>query len=68
MSAPTTAQKPLMDIEAVARRLGVGVRFVRRLVAECRIPFIKVGRLLRFDPDEIEAWIDEARRRSRESA
>ncbi len=33
-------------------------RHVRRLVAERRIPFLKWGHLLRFDPMEIQAWID----------
>ncbi len=28
------------------------------LVSERRIPFIEWGRLLRFDPAEIEAWVD----------
>lgn len=51
----------LMDIEAVAAHLGVQVRHVRRLVAERRIPFVKWGHLLRFDPKEIEAWIESAR-------
>lgn len=50
------------DIEAVACRLGVPVRHVRRLVAERRIPFLKWSHLLRFDPAEIEAWLDQARR------
>jgi excisionase family DNA binding protein len=52
---------PLLDIEAVASRLGVSVRHVRRLVAERRIPYVKWGRLLRFDAAQIEAWVDEAR-------
>ena len=52
----------LWDIDAVADRLGVRVRHIRRLVAERRIPYIKWGRLLRFDPEEIEAWLNEARR------
>lgn len=51
----------LWDIDAVARRLGVEVRHVRRLVAERRIPYIKWGHLLRFDPADIEAWLDDAR-------
>lgn len=55
------ARPPLMDIEAVARRLAVGVRHVRRLVTERRIPYHKWGHLLRFDPDEIEAWIEASR-------
>ena len=51
----------LMDIEAVAAHLGVQVRHVRRLVAERRIPFVKWGHLLRFDPEEIARWIESAR-------
>ena len=43
--------------------LGVGERFVRRLVAEHRIEIIKVGRLFRFDPDVVTAWINDRRRR-----
>ena len=65
MTIPTvTVEDPssLWDIGAVASRLGVQVRHVRRLVSERRIPFIKWGRLLRFDPVEIEAWLDDARR------
>ena len=53
---------PLVDIEAVAARLGVSVRHVRRLVAERRIPYLKWGHLLRFDPVDIEAWLTRARR------
>jgi predicted DNA-binding transcriptional regulator AlpA len=34
---------------------------VRRLVEERRIPYRKIGRLLRFDPDEVEAWLDRCR-------
>jgi excisionase family DNA binding protein len=61
--ADTSARQSLMDIEAVAGRLGVQVRHVRRVVAERRIPFVKWGHLIRFDPVEIEAWLDRARRR-----
>lgn len=52
---------PLLDLPAVAERLGINERHVRRLVAERRIPYLKWGHLLRFDPAELEAWLDEAR-------
>ena len=61
VTTPRASREVLMDIEAVAARLGVTVRHVRRSVAERRIPFVKWRHLLRFDPDEIEAWLDKAR-------
>lgn len=57
----TGTHRPLMDLSAVAERLGVNHRHVRRLVHERRIPFIKWGHLLRFDPDEIDEWLERAR-------
>jgi excisionase family DNA binding protein len=56
-----TRQNDLMDIERLADRLGVGVRYVRRLVAERRVPFVKLGHLIRFDPADIGAWIRRAK-------
>lgn len=47
----------LLDVTMVAEHLGVTVRHVRRLVAERRIPYLKWGHLLRFDPDQIAAWL-----------
>lgn len=52
---------PLMTPPQVAERLGVSERHIRRLVAERRIPFVKWGHLLRFDPVELEDWIEAAR-------
>ena len=34
---------------------------MRRLVAERRIPYVKVGRFVRFDPIAVTAWIDTCR-------
>ncbi len=53
----------LLDITEVAQHLGVNVRHVRRLIAERRIPFIKWGHLVRFDPDEIATWLELHRQR-----
>ena len=63
-SAPThttTSRPALIDLPAVAERLGVNERHIRRLVAERRIPFVKWGHILRFDPAEIDGWLDQAR-------
>ncbi len=65
MPARSRAEHPplthLLTIAEVAEALGVDVRDVRRLVHEKRIPYIKWGHLLRFDPTDIAAWIDACR-------
>ena len=58
---PTTLPN-LIDIVTLADHLGVDVRHIRRLVSERRIPFIKWGHLLRFDPTEIADWLEDKRR------
>lgn len=64
--APVRQELPdLVDITAIAAHLGVEVRHVRRLVAERRIPYIKWGHLLRFDPAEIDTWINDCRHQPR---
>jgi excisionase family DNA binding protein len=56
-----TAASPLLDIDAVAAVLGVTRRHVQRLVAERRIPFLRVGRFIRFDQVSLNAWVDQQR-------
>jgi excisionase family DNA binding protein len=51
----------LLDIEGLAVCLGTSIRHVRRLVAERRIPYVKVGHYVRFDREEIVRWLDERR-------
>jgi excisionase family DNA binding protein len=50
--------RSLVSTEIVARWLAITPRHVKRLVGEKRIPFIKVGHFVRFDPAEIEVWIE----------
>jgi excisionase family DNA binding protein len=52
----------LVDIETAARLLGITVRHLRRFVAERKIPYVKVGGLIRFDVEELRRWIEERRR------
>lgn len=60
----TTKRRPLpnlVDIQAVSNSFGISMRQVRRFVAEGQIPFVRVGGLIRFDPDELNHWIDARR-------
>jgi excisionase family DNA binding protein len=60
-AAATTTRDPLLDVDALAEALGVTPRHIRRLVAERRIPFFKVGKFVRFDPGAIDLWLDQTR-------
>ena len=59
--APTDTLPTLLDIDQLAKHLGTSHRHLRRLIAEKRIPYVKVGRLIRFDPAEITSWLDQTR-------
>jgi excisionase family DNA binding protein len=54
-------RRRLLTLKQVAEVLNVNERHVRRLVFERRIPYFKWGHLLRFDPVELEKWLEQAR-------
>jgi excisionase family DNA binding protein len=60
-STPAATREQLWSIDQIATVLGVDVRHVRRLVQERRIPYVKWGHLLRFDPQAIDDWLDSHR-------
>lgn len=51
----------LLDIPAAADRLGVSERWVRRAVSERHLPFVKVGRFVRFRPEDLDRYIERQR-------
>ena len=63
----TNTRDALLDVDGVALALGVTNRHVRRLVAVRRIPFFKVGKFVRFDPGELNVWLDQQRVEMRRS-
>jgi excisionase family DNA binding protein len=53
-----TVTRSLVDVAGAAAYLGTSVRFVRRLVSERRIAFHHVGRLVRLDVADLQAYLD----------
>lgn len=51
----------LLTIEETAARMGMSVRYVRRLVSERWIAFVKMGRSVRLDPADVSAFIKTGR-------
>ena len=55
---PERPTRALIDVNQVSERMCVSPRFIRRLIEERRIRFCKLGKFVRFDPVDIEAWIE----------
>jgi excisionase family DNA binding protein len=50
----------MLTLDQVGERLGTGSRFARRLIAERRIRFVKVGRHVRVPMTALEEFIEAA--------
>jgi excisionase family DNA binding protein len=55
------ARDQLMTVEQAGEYLGTGERFVRRLITERRITYVKVGKYVRLERSTLEALVDTGR-------
>ena len=55
----------LLTVQEAADRLGTSVRFIRRLRAERRINFIKLGKHIRIDSNDLDSYIYAGRQEAR---
>ena len=49
----------LMSVKETAAYTGLSHHTVYTMVSQRRIPFVKVGRLLKFDQAMLDAWLSE---------
>lgn len=61
MTTPVTTDPDLLTIEEAAERIRMSSRYVRRLIAERRIVFYRLGRSVRIDPADLAAHIHSGR-------
>lgn len=59
--ATVSRRRVWLDVQAAADWLGVEERFIRRLVAERRVTFYKVGKHLRFDGADLDEFLAASR-------
>jgi excisionase family DNA binding protein len=50
--------KKLLSRDQAARRLGLAPRTIYDRVREGDLPAVRVGRVLRFDPNTLDAWLE----------
>ncbi len=53
----------LLTVDQAAERLGTTTRFIRRLRTERRIAVIKLGKHIRIDSKDLDAYIAASRQR-----
>ena len=56
-ATPVTSSGDLLTVEQAADYLNITEHFVRRLIRERRIPFLKVGRLVRLRRTDIDEYL-----------
>lgn len=57
----STSPDDLLTCEEAAEYLHVPVRFIRRLIAERRVAFLKVGRYVRLCRRDLDKFLDAGR-------
>lgn len=55
----------LLTVEQAAERLGTSARFIRRLRTEGRIPVVKLGKHVRVDSTDLDAFVAAGRQEAR---
>lgn len=48
--------EPLFGVKEAARRLGVPTSWVYQATDKGQVPYLRIGRYIRFDPVEFTAW------------
>ena len=61
----TGGPAPLLTVGQAAEYLRTGERFVRRLVSERRLPYVKLGKYVRIERAALDAFIESGRVPSR---
>jgi excisionase family DNA binding protein len=52
---------PLLSVAEAGEYLGTGERFIRRLITERRISYVKVGKYVRLERSTRDAFVDAGR-------
>jgi excisionase family DNA binding protein len=59
-----TLKQLLITARDAAKALSISERCLWQLTKDGAIPCVRVGRLVRYDPNDLEQWIDQAKERA----
>ena len=55
--APAALMRPLLTVAEVGELLRLSPRSIRRLIADGRLPIVRLGRAIRIRPQDVEALV-----------
>lgn len=58
-----TETRPLLTVQEAAKFLSLSVSTLYGWVWQHRIPFVKIGRAVRFDPHDLEVFVEANKQR-----
>lgn len=61
MTVEAVDEHSLLDVEQLARRLGVPRSWIYNQAQAGKIPALKLGKYVKFSPTEIEEWLSRNR-------
>ena len=54
--------KPLLNVDQTAELLGISVNTLRQWISQRRLPVVKLGKAVRFAPEDLQKFIEEHKR------
>jgi excisionase family DNA binding protein len=57
MAQTIAGMEPLLDVNQAAQILGITPRTLQEWVRLRKLPFLKIGKLTKFRPEALQAWI-----------
>jgi excisionase family DNA binding protein len=49
----------MLNVHELSKELGISESGIYQWISQRKIPFVKIGRTVRFDPEEISKWLSE---------
>ena len=65
MSALTSNAQALLTIQEAARLLNVKISRIRSAIFNRELPYIKFGRLVRFETGDLQTWIQSHKKKNK---
>ena len=61
-NSPDALFDNLIDRPTLASRMGISLSYVSKLVSEEELPYLKIGRTVRYEWTQVRSWLEQRKR------